>query len=322
MYSYQMIETDLRLVNTDTVERVFKERLQKDVPLSRYTAARIGGKADLLFEADSTQDLVEMIQLCWQTSLPFTLMGGGSNLLVSDAGVRGLVILNRARALQFEQEQTPPQVRAESGANLGVIARMAAQRGLGGLEWAAGIPGSLGGAIFGNAGAHGSDMSGNLVLAEILHRHEHDQAPQARIEQWTVDRFEYAYRSSALKRRPGEGIILSAVLKLESGLPEMVQEKIDEYTAYRRRTQPPGASLGSMFKNPPGDYAGRLIEAAGLKGLRIGEAQISTLHANFFINLGQARAMDVYRLIEASRKAVQEKFGVTLDLEIEFVGEW
>ncbi len=142
------------------------------------------------------------------------------------------------------------------------------------------------------------------------------------IEEWTVDRFRYEYRSSILKRQPGEGVILSAALKLERSVPELVQAKIDEFTVYRRRTQPPGASMGSMFKNPPGDHAGRLIEAAGLKGLRIGDAQISTLHANFFINLGQAKAVDVSRLIEITRRKVHEKFGVDLELEIEFVGDW
>jgi UDP-N-acetylmuramate dehydrogenase len=232
------------------------------------------------------------------------------------------VILNRAREVSFEEHTFPLQVWAESGANLGVMARMAAQRGFSGLEWAAGMPGTLGGAVFGNAGAHGGDIAGNLLLAEILHRSDNGYDASPGIEEWTSDRFQYEYRSSILKRQPGEGVILSAALKLERSVPELVQAKIDEFTVYRRRTQPPGASLGSMFKNPPGDHAGRLIEAAGLKGLRIGDAQISTLHANFFINLGQAKAVDVSRLIEISRGKVQEKFGVDLELEIEFVGDW
>lgn len=317
-----MIEMHHQQVSMEMVEQVYRERLQKEVPLSRYTAARIGGNAQLLFEAQNSQELAEIIQVCWDNGMNFTLIGGGSNLLVSDAGIHGLVILNRAREVQFREDKTPPQVWAESGANLGVMARMAAQRGLGGLEWAVGIPGTLGGAIFGNAGAHGSDISANLVLAEILHRPENGKMFKAKVEEWTAERFRYEYRSSTLKRHPGEDAILCAVLKLERSLPELVQAKTDEYTAYRRRTQPPGASLGSMFKNPPEDFAGRLIEAAGLKGLRIGDAQISTLHANFFINLGNAKAVDVYRLIEVSRRAVQEKFGVDLELEIELVGEW
>jgi len=317
-----MIELDLRRVNTEQLEKVYKDRLQKEIPLSRFTAARIGGNAQMLFEASNKHELEDIVELCWETDIPFTLLGGGSNLLVSDAGIRGLVVLNRARQVSFEEDAIPLQVWAESGANLGVIARMAAQHGFSGLEWAAGIPGTLGGAVFGNAGAHGSDMTGNLLLAEILHRSHSGYGARSGIEEWPVDRFRYEYRSSILKRQHGEGVILSAALKLERSVPELVQAKIDEFTVYRRRTQPPGASMGSMFKNPPGDHAGRLIEAAGLKGLRIGDAQISTLHANFFINLGQAKAVDVSRLIEITRRKVHEKFGVDLELEIEFVGDW
>jgi UDP-N-acetylmuramate dehydrogenase len=317
-----MLEMVVGAVNLDILEHAYGVRLQRDVLLSRFTAARIGGKADALLEAMSGKDLVEIIQFCWDNSLPYTLFGGGSNVLVSDAGFRGLVILNRARQVNFLADLQPPQVWAESGANLGVIARIAAQRGLSGLEWAAGIPGTIGGAVVGNAGAHGSEISKNLKLAEILHRFELAKDEKPVRENWAVDRLGYQYRSSILKSNPGKGVVVTATLDLERSLPELVQAKIDEYTAYRRRTQPPGASLGSMFKNPSGDYAGRLIDAAGMKGMRVGDAQISTLHANFFINLGDARAVDVYRLIKLVRQAVADKFGVMLELEIERVGEW
>ena len=317
-----MLAMALKPVGLEVLKNAYGDRVLKDVPLSRYTAARIGGRADALLEVTLVEDLVEMVGLCWKNQIPYTIVGGGSNLLVSDSGFRGLIILNRARQVRFEEDTLPPRVRAESGASLGVIARMAAQRGLGGLEWAAGIPGTLGGAVFGNAGAHGSDISNNLLLAEILHRLDYRSEIKPVVEEWAVDRLAYGYRSSMLKRQPGKGVILSAVLKLERSVPQVVQGKLDELAAYRRRTQPPGASLGSMFKNPPGDYAGRLIEAAGLKGLRIGDAQISTLHANFFINLGQAHAADVYELIRIARQAVFDKFGVSLELEIERIGEW
>jgi UDP-N-acetylmuramate dehydrogenase len=205
-------------------------------------------------------------------------------------------------------------VWAEAGVNFGALARHAAQRGLAGLEWAAGIPGTVGGAVVGNAGAHGSDMAGCLVVAEILHRQGQ--------EHWPVERFAYGYRSSIIKRGAEEAIVLNATLRLERSTPQAVQERMDTYVAHRRRTQPPGASMGSMFKNPPGDYAGRLIEAAGLKGARIGEAEISRLHANFFVNLGQAKAADISQLIRLARREVAEKFGVELELEIEMVGDW
>lgn len=307
----------------DQLSQRFGSAVKERAPLARYTAARVGGYADILIEAASRVDLAEAARLLWSVDQPFLVLGGGSNVLVSDRGVRGVVIINRARKVRFDRHIDPPQVWAESGANFGALARMAAQRGLAGLEWAAGIPGTLGGAVVGNAGAHGGDMAGNLRLAEILHRN-------GQIETWTADRLEFAYRSSALKRTvqpelssaSPSSLVLSAVLRLEHSTPQTVQEHIDNFTAYRRRTQPPGASMGSMFKNPPGDYAGRLIEAAGLKGLISGEAQISPLHANFFINLGHASARDIWNLITTARQAVADQSGVWLELEVELVGDW
>jgi UDP-N-acetylmuramate dehydrogenase len=241
---------------------------------------------------------------------------------VSDAGIRGVVLLNRARRLRFAQTAQPPTVWAESGANLGLLARQAALRGLSGLEWAAGIPGTVGGAVYGNAGAHGGDMAGSLLVAEILHCLELRQTGAFIREHWDMQRLEFTYRSSVLKRSPGKSVVLAALLRLQPGDPAGVQAKMDELVAVRRKTQPPGASMGSMFKNPPGDYAGRLIEAAGLKGLTVGGAQISSLHANFFLNLGKASAADVAALIRQARQAVSDRFGIDLELEIEMLGEW
>ncbi|NLG73343.1 MAG: UDP-N-acetylmuramate dehydrogenase [Chloroflexi bacterium] len=301
------------------LQNAFGERLQKDVPLARYTAARVGGPADWLLEVHSVDELAQAVSLLWREDVPFIVLGGGSNVLVSDAGVREVVIHNRARTVHFDEKGEYPVVWADSGANLGLVARKAAARGLSGLEWAAGIPGTVGGAVAGNAGAHGGDMAGNLVLAEILHRMGTEEPVR---EMMTASRLEMTYRSSLIKRNPGAAVVLGASLRLEKSTPEAVQAKSDEFVAYRRRTQPPGASMGSMFKNPPGDFAGRLIEAAGLKGARVGEAEISTLHANFFINHGQAKAADILALINMAREAVFEKFRVPLALEIELLGEW
>lgn len=300
----------------------FGERLQKGVPLARFTAARLGGAADLFLEAQSIDDLVSAARICWEHNLPFILLGGGSNVLVSDAGVRGLVILNKSKTILFNEDAQSPFVRAESGANLGLVARQAAHRGLAGLEWAAGIPGTVGGAVVGNAGAHGEDMAGNLILAEILHRTREDVGEICKFEEWKVERLSYAYRSSYLKQQPGQNIVLAALLRLYPGKTETILARMDELTAYRKRTQPPGASMGSMFKNPPGDYAGRLIEAAGLKGQRQGHVQISMVHANFFVNDGAAKAADVYRLIQQAQETVLMRFGVSLELEIELIGDW
>ncbi len=299
----------------EELRRLFGGRLQENVSLARFTSARMGGPADLLLEAENADGLAEMVSHLWRLDVPFTMLGGGSNILVSDAGVRGVVIHNRAKAVDWHTDRRPPQVWAESGANFGALARQAAQKGLSGLEWAGGIPGTVGGAVFGNAGAHGGDMSMNLRVAEVLHRHDGRQ-------KWTLDDLRYSYRSSILKEGLGQAVVLSATLNLAEGDPAMIQARMDDFLAHRRQTQPPGASMGSMFKNPPGEYAGRLIEAAGLKGLRVGDVQISDLHANFFVNLGAGSATDALVLIKQAQTAVAEKTGVTLELEVELVGDW
>ncbi|MCC6956090.1 MAG: UDP-N-acetylmuramate dehydrogenase, partial [Anaerolineales bacterium] len=194
--------------------------------------------------------------------------------------------------------------------------------GYGGLEWAAGIPGTIGGAVVGNAGAHGSDTASTLQMAEILHRMGKSGNGGYIRENWLVEKLEYTYRASILKKYPGQAVVLSALFRLARSTKADVQSKLDELVEYRRRTQPPGASTGSMFKNPAGDYAGRLIEAAGLKGYRIGNVQISPLHANFFINLGDGTASDVYGLILHTREKVAQQFGVQLELEVELLGDW
>ncbi len=310
-------------VNLESLNRLqasFGQRLQRGVPLDRFTSARVGGTAEILLEVESADELAQAATLLWSEGVAWKILGGGSNVLVSDSGVRGVVVVNRARKVRFDEDSDPPTVWAESGANFGLVARQAASRGLSGLEWAAGIPGTIGGAVVGNAGAHGGDMAGNLIVATILQRNLEDGVP-IRVT-WPVKLLEYAYRTSQLKRMSGQAVVLEAQLRLQRSTPEGVQAKMDEYVSYRRRTQPPGASMGSMFKNPPGDYAGRLIEAAGLKGVQVGDAQISTLHANFFINHGEATAADIYALIELAKRAVAEKFGVHLELEIELVGNW
>lgn len=313
------------------LQRLFGDRLKLNEPLARFTAARIGGPADAFIQADSAEGLSTIVVGLWNSAIPFTVLGGGSNVLVSDRGVRGVVILNRARRYSFELNS----VWAESGVNFGSLARQAAARGLSGLEWAAGIPGTVGGAVVGNAGAHGGDVAGSLIMAEILHLLNVDRpdGEQFRQETWPVEKLEFGYRTSVIKGRRSEPskkpsgieqglIVLGARFRLERSNVEAVQASMDDFVAYRHKTQPPGASMGSMFKNPPGDYAGRLVEAAGLKGARIGNAEISPLHGNFFINRGGATAMDVWRLIELARASVAEHSGIKLELEVELVGEW
>ncbi len=293
----------------------FGDHLQENVSLSGYTAARIGGPADALVFVRSADELAQAAKLLWKMDVPFLLLGGGSNVLVSDKGVRGAVIINRARLVKFDSRAKSPSVHAESGVTPNDIAQRALRLGLGGFEWAASVPGSLGGAVYGNAGAFDGDIAGNLISLELIHR-------QHGLQVWPVEKMEYGYRSSVLKREHPPALILSAKLALSHDDPQAIRFKMEQFSERRRNTQPPGASMGSMFKNPTGEKAGRLIEAAGLKGMRIGNAEISTQHANYFINHGLTRAEDMKALIEQAQNTVAEKFGVKLELEVELIGEW
>jgi UDP-N-acetylmuramate dehydrogenase len=310
-----------KAIDIENLSTDFGDHLQEDIELARFTAARIGGKADALLIAKSADDLASYADHLWQMEAPFIILGGGSNVLISDAGVRGVVIINRARKVRFHTDTSSPEVWAESGVNFGSLARQAAGHGLSGLEWAVGIPGTLGGAIVGNAGAHGADMSDNLLVAEILH-HKNGNGNQSFRSFFDKEQLAFEYRSSKIKREPGKIVVLSAELQLHLSTRDVVQKKIDEFSTYRHRTQPAGASLGSMFKNPPGEVAGRLIDQAGLKGTRIGDAEISNLHANFFINHGNARAVDVMRLINLTREKIMQENAIELELEIELIGDW
>lgn len=298
----------------DALRAAFGKRLRVNQPLAHYTSARIGGSADALVDITTADELAGAARTLWDFGVPFFVLGGGSNVLVSDTGVREVILFNQASAVRFTEGERPT-VWAESGAGLGAIARQAAAKGRGGLEWAAGIPGTIGGAVVGNAGAHGGDISMVLEMASILHRNEGRK-------DWTTQDLAYEYRGSWLKHHPGQAVVLSARLVVAKKPEAEIRAQMDSFLAYRRLTQPPGASMGSMFKNPPGESAGRLIEAVGMKGKRIGNAQISPLHANFFLNLGDARAADVYALIQEARAAVRKLSGIDLELEIELVGEW
>jgi UDP-N-acetylmuramate dehydrogenase len=299
---------------------IMQAAIRLNDPLARYTTARIGGPADVLVEAASATDLQSLSVAARKWGLPITLLGGGANVLVSDAGLRGLVIINKAKRIEFRESA---QVWCESGTVLPTLARECVARGLAGLEWAVGVPGTVGGAVVGNAGAHGRDVAADLLSATILNEVNE-------VLDWPKSDLEFEYRSSRIKRqsrglpagRHTPYVVLAATFQLTAADPGELARQANEFNDYRRRTQPPGASLGSMFKNPPGQAAGQLIDQCGLKGTRVGDAEISAVHANFFVNLGQARASDVKALIDLARRRVKERFGVELELEIELLGEW
>jgi UDP-N-acetylmuramate dehydrogenase len=289
------------------------DKVKENVSLAPYTSARIGGPADVLIIAESAEELAHTVNLLRKQELDYIMLGGGSNVLVSDSGVRGIVILNRAKAVRFHNGDQP-SVTIESGVVFSNLAHRCASKGFAGLEWAATVPGTVGGAVYGNAGAFGGDIASNLIWAQLLTENGH--------EKFTAEQMAYGYRTSVLKRAELDAVVLSAELSLKNSTKEEATVKIEQFSAHRKATQPPGASMGSMFKNPNGDYAGRLIEAAGLKGARIGNAVISPLHGNFFINHASTKAEDILALIQLVQETVKRKQGVELELEIELIGEW
>mgnify|MGYP003444925549 FL=1 len=291
----------------------FGEMVKENVPLAPYTSARIGGPADIFITVDSVAALARVVKYLWKNDMPFLVMGGGSNLLVSDKGARGVVVLNRAKKVTFHAGNQP-SVSAESGVVFSNLANRCASKGFGGIEWAAAVPGTIGGAVYGNAGAFGGDVAGSLLSTELL--------TETGREKFSVEQMGYGYRASLLKRGELKAIVLSAEFSLTNSTKEDATVKIQQFSAHRKTTQPPGASMGSMFKNPADDYAGRLIEVSGLKGTRIGNAEVSPLHGNFFVNHGATRAEDIRKLVQLVQKTVKEKQGVELELEIEMVGEW
>jgi UDP-N-acetylmuramate dehydrogenase len=294
------------------------ERVKLDEPLAAYTTMRVGGPADFLAVAKTTDEVVALVRAAVELRLPWRIVGRGSNLLVADSGVRGLVIRNTAAAVRVLPGDTPATaiVRADAGVSCANLASRAAKEGLTDLEFAVAIPGTVGGAVVQNAGAHGSEMVSVLVSVEYLTR-------DGELARLPVDQLELAYRSSRFKRPPRGEAVLRADLRLRRAPPEAVAEKVREIREWRAASQPTEPSAGSIFTNPPGDYAGRLVEAAGLKGLQIGGAQISPKHANFVVNPGgTARAADVAALIERAQAEVEAEFGVRLEPEVEKIGEW
>lgn len=281
-----------------------------DALLAAQTSLRVGGPAELLAEARTLGDLERWLRLAREREVPVTVLGKASNVLVADRGLPGLVLLNRAAEERLEEGQ----LVVASGAPLPTLAGRLARRGLGGLEWAAGVPGTVGGALCSNAGAHGGEMAALTLWARLVDLQGQDH-------RWGPAELELGYRSSRLRREPG-WVVLEAGLALQPDDPRRLLQRLREFNAYRRATQPPEHSVGSIFKNPPGDHAGRLIEAAGLKGMRVGGAQVSAVHANFIVNRGRASAADCWELIQRVREQVLRRLAVELELEIVLLGRW
>ncbi|NLW24361.1 MAG: UDP-N-acetylmuramate dehydrogenase [Clostridia bacterium] len=279
--------------------------------LSRHTTWQIGGPADLFLIPVDRSDLENAVKFCNLENIPVTIIGGGSNLLISDQGVRGLVIKLAGGLKKWEINGV--EVRAESGVRLPFLVRQTVNEGLQGLEFAGGIPGTVGGAVIMNAGAHGGSM--NQVVERVVAMDKKGQ-----LKYFTNEELGFSYRSSNLKHRD-DLIVLEVSFKLTQGNREELEAALKRYLLSRQEKQPwqfPNA--GSVFKNPPGYSAGWLIESVGAKGWQVGKAQVSTKHANFIVNLGGATCQDVLTLIEKIQKTVKEKYDIDLEPEIITVG--
>lgn len=285
--------------------------VREDEPLWRHVSFRIGGPADVLVIPRSRDELRGVSQWLFRQAMPFTVLGQGSNVLISDRGVRGVVIkigkgLDR---FTFSGEH----LTAEAGAGLPHLARAAAERGLSGLEFAAGIPASLAGAVVMNAGAHGHAMQEIVVSVLVL-------TPEGDV-MLTPQALGYAYRTSSLQS--SRAVVLEVTLHLVRSDPQTVRGRTDEWLRHRTATQPIGPpSSGCIFRNPVGDHAGRLIDLAGGKGLQVGGARVSEVHANYIVNTGEATAAHVLDVMHKVNALVAEKFGVRLEPEIKLLGEF
>src|SRR5438067_3597237 len=316
----------------------FRGRIRRNESLSRHCTFGVGGPADVWIALDSRDELMSLVRLCAERRWPLLLVGNGTNTLYADAGVRGIVarvVLNKYTI--EEHGDGMALLVADAGLSWPRLLNELAPLGWGGLEFGPGIPGTLGGGVISNAGAHTGDLARVLQWVEILdargsapivRRYEHEELDlsyrHSRFRSSRRVQFdEQGYPIAAPREliEPPE-IIMQLGLRLHREDPHKLRMLIDQYKQHRKRTQPPQQSAGSVFKNPAGDYAGRLIEQAGMKGMTSGKAQISERHANFIVNLGGASPADVATLIKEARNRVRERFGVELELEVELRGEW
>jgi UDP-N-acetylmuramate dehydrogenase len=295
------------MISLDDIRNVFRGHIVINEPLANYTSMRVGGPADYYLEPVDKDDLVAIVRFFRQREVPFMVLGRGSNLLVSDEGVRGAVINIEGGLADVRMERQ--LVVAEAGAKLTKFVDFCIQRELAGVEMLAGIPGTVGGAVIMNAGAHGVEISNHLVDVEVLRGLEVQRVKKADAG--------FAYRRSGFV---GD-IVLGATFELPAGKKEELVKRRSEFLRQRNATQPTTLpNSGSMFKNPPSNFAARLIEQAGLKGKRVGNAQISEKHANFIVNLGGAKASDIMTLIDLAQRTVHQNAGILLELEIKLIG--
>ncbi len=279
-----------------------------DAPLAELTSLRIGGPADVFVSPEDVHDACQIVRQSYAAQVPIMVLGG-TNLLVQDGGIRGVVLsLSKLAAIEKEDDQL---VFAEAGVRMPTLLGFAVHHALSGLEWAAGIPGTVGGAVVMNAGTKLGEMKDCLDAVQMVN-------PEGRLMIYPAADVSFSYRSVSLP----EGIVVGVWLRLAPASRERIESRTKSYLQYRKQSQPLSQpNAGSVFKNPQGKTAGRLIEEVGLKGYRVGDAQVSAQHANFIVNLGRARSTDVLLLIETIQREVLRQTGIRLELEWKVVGE-
>lgn len=300
----------------ELIRHLDARKIRREEPLAGHSTFRIGGPADVLCLPETVDDVIAVLRWVSDRAVPWMALGNGSNVLFDDAGFRGVVIKIRGNSVTpgtlWQMDQDGDRVKAGAGVSLARLAWFCAAAGLSGAEWASGIPGVIGGSIYGNAGAHGGCMADLLEAVDVI-------LPPGEPVTLTAAEIGFQYRRTVL---PPSALIVGARFALQPDPPETIRDRIREYTDYRKRTQPSAdQSAGCIFKNPPGDSAGRLIDAAGCKGWQVGAAQVSDRHANFIVNHGHATCAETLRLIDVIRARVKDRTGVSLDLEVRVVNE-
>ncbi len=325
----------------------FQDRVRRNEPLTNHCTFGVGGPADIWVSLQSRRELIGLAHLCAERHWPLLIGGNGTNVLYSDSGVRGIVAHVAATEYHIENngDQTALLV-ADAGVSWPTLLHELAPQGWGGLEFGVGIPGTLGGGVISNAGAHNGELGQALAWIEVLDARRsgdngEDDVHLPQIRRYQHDELDLGYRHSRFREQrrsrfndeehlvpaprttiePAE-IVLLLGINLHHEDPAQLDKILGKHLLYRERTQPQQLHTGLVFKNPPGDYAGRLIELAGMKGYTIGKAQVSTLDPNFIINLGGAQAADVAALIEETHHRVLEQSGIELEVEVELRGEW
>lgn len=303
-------------MNTDNIYEslrkfISSENIRLNEPMDRHVSFKIGGPADIMVLPGSVEEIVNTVEICKKNNYPYFIMGNGTNLLVRDGGYRGVIIKIGDNMSNYNIDGE--EVYGQAGILLSSLSGYTARASLEGMEFASGIPGTLGGAVAMNAGAYDGEMKDIVEWARVV-------TPYGDINKLSIEEMKMGYRTSLAQR---EGlIIVDCGMKLKKGNREEIEEKINEYSRRRKTKQPLHlSSAGSTFKRPKGYYAGKLIEEAGLKGKKIGNAQVSDMHCGFVVNLGGASAREVLALIDYVRNEVNKKFGVELEPEVKIIGE-